>query len=131
MQEHNLGLPEEDIAYPEASTFEEGYRMMREKWDYFRLGAYTAVFGTNDMIGLGAMKFLLEQGMKVPEQVAVMGFDDIDISAISNPSLTTIHVDTEQMGQTACVLLDKLIRRKSVQETILELEPELVVRQST
>ncbi|MFF2908177.1 LacI family DNA-binding transcriptional regulator [Paenibacillus sp. NPDC057934] len=131
MQEHHLDFSEDAIAYPLASTFEAGYRAMREQWEHFRQGAYTAVFGTNDMIGLGAMKFLHEQGLSVPEQVAVMGFDDIDISSITNPPLTTIRVDTQQMGHVACVMLDKLIRENSVEETVLELKPELVIRHST
>ncbi|MFE4710075.1 LacI family DNA-binding transcriptional regulator [Paenibacillus sp. NPDC056722] len=131
MQEHHLDISEDAIAYPAASTFEAGYRAMSEHWEHFRQEAYTAVFGTNDMIGLGAMKFLHEQGLSVPEQVAVMGFDDIDISSITNPPLTTIRVDTQQMGHIACVMLDKLIRENSVKETILELKPELVIRHST
>ncbi|KWX78498.1 LacI family DNA-binding transcriptional regulator [Paenibacillus jilunlii] len=120
-----------DIAYLLASTFEEGYRMMKEHWEHFRSRSYTAVFGTNDMIALGAMKFLMEHSVSVPGQVAVMGFDDNDVASILTPSLTTVRVDTEKMGRLACVMLDKLIRHEPVEETAVELEPQLVIRDST
>lgn len=131
MQDFREGLPDSSIGYPAASTFEEGYRVMREQWPHFVLGGCTAVFATNDMIALGAMKFLLEQSVRIPEQVSVMGFDDIDIASLYAPSLTTVRVNTELMGITACTVLDKLIRQQPVNELDIELEPELIVREST
>ncbi|MHA6533093.1 LacI family DNA-binding transcriptional regulator [Paenibacillus sp. BAC0078] len=122
---------ESDITYLESSTFEEGYRKMEEHWEHFRSHPYTAIFGTNDMIALGAMKFLMEHSVTVPGQVAVMGFDDIDAASILTPSLTSVRVDTEMMGRLACEMLDKLIRHEPVEETAIELEPQLVIRDST
>ncbi|WP_019914166.1 LacI family DNA-binding transcriptional regulator [Paenibacillus sp. HW567] len=120
-----------DITYLESSTFEEGYRKMADHWEHFRSHPYTAIFGTNDMIALGAMKFLMEHSVAVPGQVAVMGFDDIDAASILTPSLTSVRVDTERMGRLACEMLDKLIRHEPVEETAIELEPQLVIRDST
>ncbi|GGA44128.1 LacI family DNA-binding transcriptional regulator [Paenibacillus physcomitrellae] len=131
LNEQRLECSDSSIAYPEASTFEEGYRKMEENWEHFQGGQYTAVFGTNDMIALGAMKFLMEHSVKVPGQVAVMGFDDIETASILTPSLTTIKVDTEKMGRLACVMLDKLIRQEAVEDTAIELAPKLVIRSST
>ncbi|MNO25271.1 Ribose operon repressor [compost metagenome] len=131
MNEQGYEFGESDIAYLLSSTFEEGYRMMKEHWEHFRNHPYTAIFGTNDMIALGAIKFLMENSVGVPGQVAVMGFDDIDVASILTPSLTTVRVDTEKMGELACVMLDKLIRHEPVEETAIELEPQLVIRDST
>ncbi len=124
-------LDPSSLAYPQASTFEQGYEMMQQHWPDFKSGGYTALFATNDMIALGAMKFLIEQSVRIPDQVAVIGFDGIDFASIYTPSLTTIKVDTEAMGRTACTLLDKLIDQQPVNELDIELVPELIIRQST
>jgi DNA-binding LacI/PurR family transcriptional regulator len=119
------------VVYASTSMFEEGYHLMGQHWEYFRKAAYTAIFATNDMIALGAMKFLLEQSVRIPEQVAVMGFDDIDFAAMFSPSLTTIRVNMEEMGVQAFMMLDRLIRKESIAANTIELEPKLIVRQST
>jgi DNA-binding LacI/PurR family transcriptional regulator len=124
-------LEDEALAYLPASTYEEGYRGMREHYDRFREGGYTAVFATNDAIALGAMRALLERAVAVPQQVAVMGFDDIDFASKFVPSLTTIRVPRDEMGTQAVAMLDRLIRREVPLTKHIELEPELIVREST
>jgi DNA-binding LacI/PurR family transcriptional regulator len=131
MEASGSPLPLSSVVYASSSTFEEGYQMMGQHWALFRTGAYTAIFATNDMIALGAMKFLLEQSVRIPEQVAVMGFDDIDFAAMFSPSLTTIRVNMEEMGIQAFTMLDRLIRKESIEVDTIELEPQLIVRQST
>ncbi|ANS73898.1 LacI family transcriptional regulator [Paenibacillus yonginensis] len=131
LHEQRFDCPESSIAYAGASTFAEGYRRMEESWEFFQAEGYTAVFGTNDMLALGAMKFLMERSVNVPGQVAVMGFDDIDMASLLTPSLTTVRVDTAKMGQLACLMLDKLIRQEAVKDTSIELGPELIIRSST
>ncbi len=69
--------------------------------------------------------------MRIPAQVAVMGFDNIDFAAMFSPSLTTVSVNMEEMGRNAFMMLDKLIRQESVTDTAIEFEPKLIVRQST
>ncbi|KIL38545.1 LacI family transcriptional regulator [Gordoniibacillus kamchatkensis] len=127
------GIPiaDESVVYPSASTFEEGFNMMRRHYEHFRAGGYTAVFATNDTIALGAMKVLAERSVLVPEQVAVMGFDDIEFATMLTPSLTTIRVNTEEMGRQAVTMLDRLIRQDVPQAKLIEVEPKLIVRQST
>ncbi|MFD0694688.1 LacI family DNA-binding transcriptional regulator [Paenibacillus sp. GCM10027628] len=131
MEQHGEPLEVSSVAYPDASTFEEGYETMREHWDHFRTRTYTAIFATNDMIALGAMKFLLEQSVSIPGQVSVMGFDGIDFSAMFSPSLTTIRVNMEDMGTSAFEMLDRLIRKEPVDVSNMVFEPQLIVRQST
>lgn len=61
----------------------------------------TAFFADNDMIALGAIKALTQKGIRVPEDVSVVGFDNLPYSAISTPALTTIQVHKQSMGQMA------------------------------
>lgn len=61
----------------------------------------TAFFADNDVIALGAIRAMKEKGIKVPEQVSVVGFDDINYGAVSMPGLTTVHVYKQEMGEVA------------------------------
>lgn len=70
----------------------------------------TAFFADNDMIALGAIKALAEAGYRVPEDVSLIGFDDLTFSAISSPGLTTLRVSKQDMGKAAVRRLMDLIR---------------------
>lgn len=61
----------------------------------------TAFFADNDVIAIGAMRALREKGIKIPEQVSIVGFDDIGFGTVSTPGLTTIHVFKQEMGEVA------------------------------
>ena len=61
----------------------------------------TAYFADNDVIALGAMRALEEKGIKIPDQISIVGFDDIRFGAVSTPGLTTIHVHKQEMGEVA------------------------------
>ena len=61
----------------------------------------TAYFADNDLIALGALKALQERGIRVPEDVSIIGFDDMKFGAVSSPRLTTIHVFKHEMGEVA------------------------------
>jgi LacI family transcriptional regulator len=91
---------------------------------------FTALVAYNDISALGAMTALREAGHKVPEDVSVIGFDDIEFASIANPSLTTIRQPLREMGATAAELLIRKIGKNEVVENI-RVRPELVVRSST
>ena len=61
----------------------------------------TAYFADNDIIAIGAMRALQEKGVRIPEDVSIIGFDDIPFSVVPHPELTTIHVFKQDMGETA------------------------------
>jgi LacI family transcriptional regulator len=91
---------------------------------------FTALVAFNDISALGAMTALREAGHKVPEDVSVMGFDDIEFASIAYPALTTIRQPLQEMGATAAeLLIRKLANDESVQNICLR--PELIVRSST
>jgi DNA-binding LacI/PurR family transcriptional regulator len=91
-----------------------------------------AVFCFNDLLAMGALRTLTEHGVKVPEDVAVVGFDDIEESSYSNPSLTTIRPDKEGIARTAIALLAARLDAGGVGEPreVTE-EFDLMVREST
>ncbi|RAO78233.1 LacI family DNA-binding transcriptional regulator [Dyella jiangningensis] len=90
---------------------------------------FDAVFGASDLIAIGAMRALAERGLKVPEQVAVAGFDDIAMAANVSPSLTTVAQDTRRAGRLLVEALIALIEGKPVQSICLP--AHLVVRESS
>jgi DNA-binding LacI/PurR family transcriptional regulator len=89
---------------------------------------FDAVFCASDLIAIGAMRALMEHGLRVPEDVAVVGFDDQPVAAFCNPPLTTVLQDTKLAGEK---LVDTLIREIRGETAVSEvLSPTLVVRRS-
>ncbi|MGC2328294.1 MAG: substrate-binding domain-containing protein, partial [Candidatus Sulfotelmatobacter sp.] len=92
---------------------------------------FTALFAYNDISAMGAIRALQEQGLRVPQDVSVMGFDDIPGAAFNTPTLTTIRQPLARMGQVAAqTLLERIAGRVDYPPEIA-IEPELVVREST
>jgi LacI family transcriptional regulator len=91
---------------------------------------FTAMFAFNDISAIGAIRALLDSGIKVPSEVSVIGFDDIQNAAFQNPRLTTIRQPLRLMGQLAAETLLKRIRGGEYPK-IVAVEPELIVREST
>jgi DNA-binding LacI/PurR family transcriptional regulator len=89
----------------------------------------TAIFALNDKMALGAIKKLSELSLRVPEDIAVIGFDDIPQASFSVPGLTTVHQPLYEIGKQSCERLIELIQRKT--ERVQEVVPiYLVVRES-
>jgi LacI family transcriptional regulator, galactose operon repressor len=92
---------------------------------------FTALFAYNDISALGAIRAFQEAGLRVPQDISVVGFDDIQGAAYSNPTLTTVRQPLADMGRLAAqILLERIEGAKEYQAEI-PIEPELVVRQST
>lgn len=91
----------------------------------------TAFFCTNDVMALGTINSIIEAGCKVPEDIAIVGYDDISIAAHSLIGLTTISAKTQEMGIKAVDYILKIIKNGSSNLLIQEyLEPELIIRNS-
>lgn len=91
----------------------------------------TALFCTNDIIAVGAMKAALRMGLCIPEDLAIVGFDDSQISCLVEPELTTIRVDKYAMGRIAAEQLIAQIEGKIPEKQVIQTPVELVVRQTT
>ena len=91
---------------------------------------FDGIFAYNDMLALGAMKSLRERGIHIPEEVKVVGCDDILFSSITTPSLTTVRMKKYEMGYEAFKLLIKVLKgKKRIEKKVLDVE--LIVREST
>ena len=90
----------------------------------------TALLCGNDKMALGAIRYLVEHGHKVPQDISVVGFDDIQHLAYANPSLTTVHLPLYELGVAACERLVSRIRGK-VDRISDVLPTHLVLREST
>ena len=88
-------------------------------------------FADNDLIAIGAVQALQRFGLRIPEDVAVIGFDDIEMSAHTSPPLTTMHVPKYHFGAAAVKRLLRLIRDPSLFPITIEMTANLVVREST
>jgi DNA-binding LacI/PurR family transcriptional regulator len=91
---------------------------------------FTALFCGNDTVAIGAMSALREAGLRVPDDVAVVGFDDVPMAAHAAPPLTTMRSPLLAMAETAAHLLVDLVEGREVGETMTLLPTELVVRAS-
>jgi LacI family repressor for deo operon, udp, cdd, tsx, nupC, and nupG len=91
----------------------------------------TAVFSMNDEMAIGAMQTLKNQGIRIPEDMSVTGFDDIAYSKYSDPSLTTISQPAEEMGKMAMDMLLKVIEGEPLSQRECVLPTEFIIRKST
>jgi len=91
----------------------------------------TVIFCGNDLIAMGAMNALETAGVRVPEDVSVIGIDDISFAFLARPPLTTISVPREQLGVLAFQALDKMLKLKRKKGTESYLQTQLIVRKST
>ena len=92
---------------------------------------FTALLAFNDVCAIGAIRALREAGKRVPEDVAVIGFDDIHEARYHIPALTTVKQPLQQMGRLAAeILLDRISDPKKAQPHFVYVEPELIVRES-
>jgi DNA-binding LacI/PurR family transcriptional regulator len=92
---------------------------------------FTALFAYNDISAMGAIRALQEQGLRVPQDVSVVGFDDIPGAAFHMPSLTTVRQPLERMGEVAAQTLLQRIEGQQEYPSEIAIEPELIVREST
>ena len=91
----------------------------------------TAIFASNDLLALGAIQEIQRRGRRIPEDVAIIGCDDISFSRMSRPTLSTISIPVYQIGVTAGEILDQLIKGVSVEPKTIIVEHRLILREST
>jgi DNA-binding LacI/PurR family transcriptional regulator len=107
---------------------ESGFEAMN---DLLKTKPYpTAVFAGNDTVAVGVMAAIQQKGLRIPQDIAVVGYDDIPIAAYTTPPLTTIRQSATESGKLAGEMLIRLVRGEKVEERKVRLEAELVVRES-
>lgn len=91
----------------------------------------TAVFVASDVVAIGAMQAIRHTGKRIPQDISVVGFDDVPMAAYVDPPLTTIRLPAFQLGRKAGEQLTRLILGKPLDQQGELLDIELVVREST
>ena len=122
------------ISYDPLLVVEREYNLMQGKEAMGRLLSLpeppTAVFAASDVLAMGAVAGARELGVRVPEEVSVVGFDDIDFAAYCSPPLTTVRVPAYEMGELAVKVLVRLIRGAEKGPQRYLLDTDLIVRGS-
>lgn len=132
---YQAALSQAGIAYDSSLVVEcnatqaEGYRVMGELLALPE--PPTAIFAHNDVLALGACHAIRQAGLRVPEDVSVVGYDDITSAAYLNPPLTTVHFPKAEMGRRAGELILGLLRGEGASVATRTLPVELIVREST
>ena len=92
---------------------------------------FTALFAYNDISAIGSIWAFREAGLRIPEDISIVGFDDIPGAAFANPGLTTVRQPLVKMGQIAAQTVVDLIEGRGEYVPEIAIEPEFVIRQST
>ena len=125
-----LGLPYRPEYVREGDFYpESGYAAMSALLDLAE--PPTAVFAAADLMAAGAIQAIAERGLSVPRDVADVGFDDIQIAPLLQPSLTTIRQDKQGLGSAAGDAIARLIEDPELEPPVITVPVELVVREST
>jgi len=110
------------------TTRETGYHAARSVLSH--QSQVTAIFSCNDAMAIGAMQYIRDQGLRVPQDMSIIGFDDVDAAVYTNPPLTTIHVPKEELGIEAMRLMVELLKKR-IKSTKKVLVPvEIIKRES-
>lgn len=108
--------------FGEASGYDAMQKLLSQKPD--------ALFAANDLMAAGAYRAIYEAGLKIPDDIAVIGFDDIPLAGQLHPPLTTIRQPLQRLGQLAVERLVEILREPHSPPRQITLPPELVIRQS-
>lgn len=112
-------IPTPELGYPHAKEL------------LARCQPFTALFAYNDISAIGAIQAFNEAGLRVPEDIAIVGFDDVPMAVFSIPSLTTIRQPLHEMGRIAAKTIIDRIEGTAEYTPEIIIEPELIVRLST
>lgn len=114
----------------DADSYSQGYEITRKVLKSAR-SRPTAIFALTDVVAVGAMRAARDRGMSVPDDLSVIGFDDIPLARQCIPALTTIAQPTDEMGHRATEVLLASLGNRDLQVTETILETRLIVREST
>lgn len=128
LAKNNIPFNENLIFYGDR-TPESGYSAMKALIELDPLP--TAVFIASDTVALGGLNALYEKGIRVPDDIAIVGFDDIALARYVNPPLTTVHLPAYSLGLGAASMLIQQINNESVESNEIILQTRLIVRQSS
>ncbi|MFB0636141.1 LacI family DNA-binding transcriptional regulator [Bacillus rugosus] len=119
----------DDFLFMGDCSFKSGYNIVKENQK--ALKKITAIFAQNDLMALGAIEALKELNINVPADIAVIGFDDIELCTFYKPYLTTVHQPIKEIATLTCKrLIEKLNFPKATLKQQIKISPSLVTRDS-
>ena len=123
--------PDEQLMADARSKMEDAFSATRQLLETHK--DVTAIFTTNNLMTLGALKYFKEQGIECPKDISIIGFDDSEWASISTPALTVVSQQAYEMGYRAGErLMSRVLHpENSKKAQTIELETELIVREST
>ncbi len=124
------GLYQDAYVYEGKFSVDDGYHLMKQAIKDHKEDLPTAFFAGNDSIAVGALRALQETGIQVPNQVSIIGVNDISISKYMSPPLSTVKVYTELMGETAVDLLLEQFTGRQIAKKVT-LATQLKIRESS
>lgn len=110
-------------------TIKSGYKAMEKIWRNELKP--TAIFSASDKMAIGALNYCLDNGLKVPEDISIAGFDDMELATAVRPALTTIHQDQVEKGIKTAEILLELIEKEGKESYNIQLPYTLIERDST
>ena len=131
---YRAALNDHGIAYDDGLVVECNLTLVEGKYAAIKLMSLstppTAIFAASDTLAIGALTGIKECGYKVPEDVSLAGFDDIDFAAYCDPPLTTIRIPAYEMGQLAVTMILKKLEKNEIGVRQYCLDTELIIRKS-
>jgi DNA-binding LacI/PurR family transcriptional regulator len=128
LEENGLQFDEHLVVEVNEFSYHEGYQAAVNLIQKGLLPS--AIFAAGDMLAIGAMKALRENGIRIPEDVAFTGYNDIDVSNYVSPALTSVSTPVRQMGEESTKLLLKLVSKQPVSRQPIVMDTTLVIRES-
>ncbi|NLZ77580.1 MAG: LacI family transcriptional regulator [Spirochaetales bacterium] len=125
----NIALDERSIVHASTYSMRSGYEAARRLSE--QSDSFTAVFAITDELAIGAIRYFQDRGLRIPEDLSVVGFDDIELASFVSPRLTTIAQPIEEMGNLAVELLHSMITDKETSSGDILLPFTLIEREST
>ena len=129
LRSSKLLFEEQLISFGDAFTEEEGRRAASKILTTKK--KFTAIIAANDLMALGCYDELLANGLKCPDDISVVGYDDMPFASHFNPPLTTVHTPLLHVGAEAARILLDNIEEPTLPARVLKIRPELIVRKST
>jgi DNA-binding LacI/PurR family transcriptional regulator len=128
LNEYEIEVDDNLISYGNYKM-QSGYDCMKKLFSTNR--NITGVIAANDLMAIGALNYLNRAGVKVPDEVAIVGFDNIEMSEGIMPTLTTIEYPIERMSERVIDLIIKQIKDRNTNVELVNLYPKLLVRESS
>jgi LacI family repressor for deo operon, udp, cdd, tsx, nupC, and nupG len=127
LQQNGLEV-DESLIFHDEWTFESGYKLANEL--LFRKELPTAIFAAADTIAIGAIKALNEHGFNIPDDMSIIGVDNIPVSEYITPALTTIEQPTVEIGEKAAEMLLAILNQQPIEQQQVVINSKLIVRNS-